>query len=60
MKMHLKSLWAAAVVATGLTFSMTSAQAADRTMLNVSYDARREFYDEFNKSFGAYWQSRTG
>ena len=60
MKTHLKSLWAAAVVATGLTFSMTSAQAADRTMLNVSYDATREFYDEFNKSFGAYWQSRTG
>ncbi|EXB87839.1 sulfate ABC transporter substrate-binding protein [Acinetobacter radioresistens] len=35
-------------------------QAADRQFLNVSYDATREFYDEFNKSYGAYWKSRTG
>ena len=28
--------------------------------MNVSYDATREFYDEFNKSYGAYWKSRTG
>nr|WP_171309502.1 sulfate ABC transporter substrate-binding protein [Acinetobacter radioresistens] len=35
-------------------------QAADRQFLNVSYDATREFYDDFNKSYGAYWKSRTG
>ena len=37
-----------------------STQAADREFLNVSYDATREFYDEFNDSFGQYWKSRTG
>ena len=39
---------------------VTATQAADREFLNVSYDATREFYDEFNQSFGAYWKSRTG
>lgn len=28
--------------------------------LNVSYDPTREFYTEFNKSFGAYWKNKTG
>lgn len=60
MKTHLKFILTAALFASGLTLSVTSAQAADRTMLNVSYDATREFYDEFNQSFAAYWQSRTG
>ena len=60
MKTQLKSLVSAALLATGLTFTTTATQAADRDFLNVSYDATREFYDEFNKSFGAYWKSRTG
>lgn len=47
--------------ATAVTATLSSTvQAADREFLNVSYDATREFYDEFNKSFGAYWHSRTG
>jgi sulfate/thiosulfate-binding protein len=29
-------------------------------LLNVSYDPTREFYDEFNKSFAAYWKQTTG
>jgi sulfate/thiosulfate-binding protein len=28
--------------------------------LNVSYDPTREFYTEFNKSFGDYWKNKTG
>ncbi|AWD69815.1 MULTISPECIES: sulfate ABC transporter substrate-binding protein [Acinetobacter] len=60
MKTQLKSIFSAALLATGLTFTTTATQAADRDFLNVSYDATREFYDEFNKSFGAYWKSRTG
>lgn len=29
-------------------------------LLNVSYDPTREFYEEFNRQFAAYWQSQTG
>ncbi|MDE3059817.1 MAG: sulfate ABC transporter substrate-binding protein [Pseudomonadota bacterium] len=29
-------------------------------LLNVSYDPTREFYDEFNKSFTAYWKQKSG
>ena len=30
------------------------------TLLNVSYDPTREFYQEFNASFAEYWQRKTG
>ena len=30
------------------------------SLLNVSYDPTREFYDEYNQAFAAYWQSKTG
>jgi sulfate transport system substrate-binding protein len=29
-------------------------------LLNVSYDPTREFYDEYNKAFAAYWLQETG
>lgn len=29
-------------------------------LLNVSYDPTREFYQQFNKSFEAYWEKQTG
>ncbi len=29
-------------------------------LLNVSYDPTREFYEEFNRSFSADWQKKTG
>ena len=60
MKIQFKVLFSAALLATGIAFTATSAQAADRDFLNVSYDATREFYDEFNQSFGAYRKQRTG
>ena len=34
--------------------------AADKSFLNVSYDPTREFYQEYNTSFGEYWKQRTG
>jgi sulfate/thiosulfate-binding protein len=34
--------------------------AADKTLLNVSYDPTREFYAELNKSFAAQWKRDTG
>jgi sulfate/thiosulfate-binding protein len=38
----------------------SAAHAAASTLLNVSYDPTREFYDDFNKAFAAYWKGRTG
>lgn len=32
-------------------------QAADRTLLNVSYDPTREFYEEYNAVFARHWQA---
>ncbi|HEY5994829.1 MAG TPA: sulfate ABC transporter substrate-binding protein [Gallionellaceae bacterium] len=36
------------------------AQAAEVTLLNVSYDPTRELYQEFNAAFAAYWKAKTG
>lgn len=33
---------------------------AAKEFLNVSYDPTREFYQEYNKSFGTFWKQRTG
>lgn len=41
--------------------SLAAAEAAAaREFLNVSYDPTREFYQEYNQEFGAYWKKRTG
>jgi sulfate transport system substrate-binding protein len=37
-----------------------AALAADLTLLNVSYDPTREFYDQINKAFAAEWKAATG
>jgi sulfate transport system substrate-binding protein len=38
-----------------------AAHAADPVeLLNVSYDPTREFYEEFDKQFVAYWKQKTG
>lgn len=36
------------------------ASAADRSMLNVSYDPTRELYREFNGVFAKAWEEKTG
>jgi sulfate/thiosulfate-binding protein len=36
------------------------ALAADVKILNVSYDVTREFYQDYNKSFVAYWKDKSG
>lgn len=58
MKKSLKTFFATALLATGLVSGYS--HAADKEFLNVSYDATREFYTEFNKSFGIYWKNKTG
>jgi sulfate/thiosulfate transport system substrate-binding protein len=35
-------------------------QGADATLLNVSYDPTREFYDAYNREFAQYWKRKTG
>ncbi|CAL1241783.1 sulfate ABC transporter substrate-binding protein [Candidatus Methylocalor cossyra] len=36
------------------------AEARETTLLNVSYDPTREFYEEYNKAFAKYWKAKTG
>jgi sulfate/thiosulfate-binding protein len=38
----------------------SAAHAAAVTLLNVSYDPTREFYDDYNKAFAVYWKGKTG
>lgn len=43
------------------TSSSGQSEAAKKvTLLNVSYDPTREFYQEFNTSFAEYWKGKTG
>lgn len=37
-----------------------SAEAADVTLLNVSYDPTRELYQDFNAAFTKYWKEKKG
>jgi sulfate/thiosulfate transport system substrate-binding protein len=39
-------------------FFSAAAYAEGVTLLNVSYDPTREFYQEYNKQFAAYWQAK--
>ena len=36
------------------------ALAEDISLLNVSYDPTREFYEDYNKVFSKYWKAKTG
>jgi sulfate/thiosulfate-binding protein len=50
----------ATVALAGLALTGPAAQAADTTLLNVSYDPTRELYEEYNKAFAAHWAKKTG
>jgi sulfate transport system substrate-binding protein len=43
------------IALTGTVFGANSV-----TLLNVSYDPTREFYQEFNAAFAKYWKGKTG
>src|SRR5580765_7199354 len=43
-----------------LTLLAGSGNARDITILNVSYDPTREFYQEINGAFAKYWATKTG
>jgi sulfate/thiosulfate transport system substrate-binding protein len=48
----------------GLSLALSAlaspSHAKDTQLLNVSYDPTREFYEQYNKAFSAYWQKKTG
>ena len=48
-----------AIAAASAAFTLGAAH-ADVTLLNVSYDPTREFYQDVNKAFAAQWKSKTG
>lgn len=50
------------IITLGLLSALTagSAFAADRTLLNVSYDPTRELYAEYNPWFQRQWKEKTG
>src|ERR1700738_2949756 len=54
----------AAIAAFGLgaaaLFGASLAQAAEVTLLNVSYDPTRELYVDYNAAFAKYWKAKTG
>jgi sulfate/thiosulfate transport system substrate-binding protein len=56
----LLSLFTASASASALGLLPTVAQAREVTLLNVSYDPTREFYQAFNASFTKHWKARTG
>ena len=39
--------------------SLTQPVRADQTLLNVSYDPTREFYQDYNAAFARYWKGKT-
>jgi sulfate transport system substrate-binding protein len=45
------------IVATALTSALA---AGGVTLLNVSYDPTREFYQDYNAAFARYWKAKTG
>jgi sulfate transport system substrate-binding protein len=56
-----RRLLAPAAWALGVLMGASSqAYAKDISLLNVSYDPTREFYQEVNKAFSRVWQAKTG
>ncbi len=43
-----------------LAASVLPVQAAELSLLNVSYDPTRELYQDFNKAFAAHWKTQSG
>ena len=56
-RLHRRTVMAATAMAALL---WTLPVSAATTLLNVSYDPTREFYQEFNKAFADFWQKNKG
>ena len=55
--MYLKNLWRLLPLVGALTIPV---QAAEVSLLNVSYDPTRELYQDFNKAFAEHWKKTAG
>jgi sulfate transport system substrate-binding protein len=51
---------AAFALVTATLLGVPRANAAEVTLLNVSYDPTRELYVEYNAAFAKYWKAKTG
>jgi sulfate transport system substrate-binding protein len=51
---------AAALIGLALGTGSPATPAEEITLLNVSYDPTREFYEDYNKAFNTYWKAKTG
>jgi len=51
---------AVASLAANLLLSASAVADAEEKILNVSYDVTREFYQDYNTAFAAYWKEKTG
>ncbi|NJD06358.1 MAG: sulfate ABC transporter substrate-binding protein [Methylococcaceae bacterium] len=61
MRNTFKTLYAAALFSAGLSLAYPDhAGAASVSLLNVSYDPTREFYQEYNGVFAKHWKAKTG
>ncbi len=49
-----------ALIAAIALAGVVTARAADRHLLNVSYDPTRELYEDYNQAFAAFWKAKTG
>ena len=43
-----------------LVIALGFAAAKDVTLLNVSYDPKRELFKDYNAAFATYWKAKTG
>jgi sulfate/thiosulfate-binding protein len=54
------AVMAAFALVTATLLGVPRANAAEVTLLNVSYDPTRELYVEYNAAFAKYWKAKTG
>ncbi|MFI4890257.1 MAG: sulfate ABC transporter substrate-binding protein [Steroidobacterales bacterium] len=59
MRQHPRIVVAALLLALGL-LGTACAHGATVKLLNVSYDATSEFYEDYDRAFAAYWRSQHG
>jgi sulfate transport system substrate-binding protein len=60
MKIPGSPSWLAGLACITFLTLLGPAARAEVTLLNVSYDPTREFYDDYNRLFAQYWQQKTG
>ena len=59
-KMNIRKLIFLVLVLIAVSVVAQTAFAKEVTLLNVSYDPTREFYQEYNAAFAKYWETKTG